>query len=75
LSNPQQQVDDYFSGDNLFTPVERRKGLPIGNLTSQFFANYYLNPLDHFVKEQINCKAYLRYVDDCVPRRLWKELL
>jgi len=66
FSNPQQQVDDYFSGDNLFTPVERRKGLPIGNLTSQFFANYYLNPLDHFVKEKINCKAYLRYVDDFV---------
>jgi len=46
--------------------VERPKGLPIGNSTSQFFANYYLSPLDHFVKEKINCKAYLRYVDDFV---------
>ncbi len=33
----------YFSGDNLFTPLERKKGLPIGNLTSQFFANVYLD--------------------------------
>lgn len=63
-SNPQEEVRDYFDGDNLFTPLERRKGLPIGNLTSQFFANVYLNPLDHFVKEVLRCPAYLRYVDD-----------
>jgi retron-type reverse transcriptase len=63
-SNKQVDVLDYFPGDSLFTPVERRKGLPIGNLTSQFFANYYLNPLDHFIKEELRCGAYLRYVDD-----------
>lgn len=63
-SNPQEKVCDYYPGDDLFTPDERRKGLPIGNLTSQFFANYYLNLLDHFIKEQLRCKAYLRYVDD-----------
>lgn len=63
-SNPQEQVFDYFPGDTLFTPFERRKGLPLGNLTSQLFANYYLNPMDHFVKEVLKCKAYLRYVDD-----------
>lgn len=40
------------------------KGLPIGNLTSQLFANVYLNPLDHFVKETLRCKRYVRYVDD-----------
>jgi len=62
-SNPQEKVCDYFPGDDLFTPDKRRKGLPIGNLTSQFFANYYLNPLDHFIKEQLHCPAYLRYVD------------
>lgn len=50
-------------------------GLPIGNLTSQFFANVYLNALDQFVKHQLKCCYYLCYVDDCVPRRLWKELL
>lgn len=40
-------------------------GLPIGNLTSQLFQNIYLDPLDHFVKETLGCRAYLRYVDDC----------
>jgi len=65
-SNSQDDQLHYFEGDDLFTPVERRKGLPIGNLTSQFFANYYLNFLDHFVKERLNCKGYVRYVDDFV---------
>jgi hypothetical protein len=41
-------------------------GLPIGNLTSQFFANVYLNALDQFVKHQLKCRYYLRYVDDLV---------
>jgi retron-type reverse transcriptase len=63
-SNPQVEANWYFPGDDLFTPFERRRGLPIGNLTSQFFANVYLNPFDHFVKEQLRCRFYLRYVDD-----------
>lgn len=42
----------------------RRSGLPIGNLTSQHFCNLYLNDFDHFVKEKLRCKGYLRYVDD-----------
>jgi retron-type reverse transcriptase/ribosomal protein L21E len=53
----------YFPGDDLFAKL-RRRGLPIGNLTSQFWANVYLNPFDHFVKRELGCKAYLRYVDD-----------
>ena len=53
-----------FPGDNLFTPAERRRGLPIGNQTSQFFANVYLDPLDHFVKDRLGIKGYVRYVDD-----------
>ena len=65
-SNPQAPILDYFPRDELFTPFIRRKGLPIGNLTSQFFANVYLNPLDHFVKEELRCQGYLRYVDDFV---------
>jgi retron-type reverse transcriptase len=65
-SNPQEPVLNYFSGDDLFSPLSRRQGLPIGNLTSQFFANLYLDPLDHFVKEILRCAAYLRYVDDFV---------
>ncbi len=63
-SNEPLPVIQYFPGDNLLTPLERRKGLPIGNLTSQFFANLYLNGLDHFIKEQLKVKKYLRYVDD-----------
>jgi len=63
-SNLQEEGSDYFPADDLFAMIERRKGLPIGNLTSQFFANLYLNPLDHFVKERLRCRAYLRYVDD-----------
>jgi retron-type reverse transcriptase len=42
------------------------KGLPIGNLTSQFFANVYLHPFDIFVKERLKAKCYLRYMDDFV---------
>ena len=56
----------YFPGDDLLTPLERRCGIPIGNLTSQFFANLYLNDLDHGIKEVLLAPAYLRYVDDMV---------
>jgi len=63
-SNPQEKVLDYYPGDNLFTPAERPKGLPIGNQTSQFFSNVYLNPMDHFIKEVLKVKGYARYVDD-----------
>ena len=40
------------------------KGMPIGNLTSQHFANFYLSPLDHFVKRVLGVPAYVRYMDD-----------
>jgi retron-type reverse transcriptase len=63
-SNPQEMVVNWFLGDDLFTPVERRRGIPIGNQTSQFFSNIYLDPLDHFVKEHLRIKGYVRYVDD-----------
>jgi hypothetical protein len=53
----------YFPGDDLFAP-NRSRGLPIGNLTSQFWANVYLNPLDHFVKRTLKTPGYVRYVDD-----------
>jgi retron-type reverse transcriptase len=71
---PAQPV--YFPGDNLLTPLERRCGIPIGNLTSQFFANLYLNDLDHGIKETLRAPAYWRYVDDMVllhddKERLW----
>jgi len=56
----------WFPGDDRFTPGARRRGLPIGNLTSQFLGNVYLNELDHFVKEALCRSRYLRYMDDFV---------
>lgn len=53
----------YFADDDLFA-VLRPRGLPIGNLTSQFWANVYLHPLDLFIKQDLRCRAYLRYCDD-----------
>lgn len=51
-----QIIDTYF--------VEEGKGIPIGNLTSQYFANYYLSSLDHYVKEELQMPVYIRYMDD-----------
>ena len=51
--------------NNHKTKVEG-KGMPLGNLTSQFFANVYLNELDQFVKHKLKVKYYIRYVDDFV---------
>ena len=46
------------------------KGLPIGNLTSQHFGNFYLGNLDHFIKESLRQKFYVRYMDDFV---VWSD--
>lgn len=51
------------------------KGMPIGNLTSQFLANVYLNELDYFVKHKLKAKYYIRYVDDFVIFHKDKALL
>ncbi len=66
----------YFPGDDLFA-VNRPRGLPIGNLTSQFWANVYLDPLDDFIKRRLRCRPYLRYVDDGLlfadsKKQLWQ---
>lgn len=63
-SNRQEPVLEWFPGDDLLSPSERRRGVPLGNQTSQFFANVYLDPLDHFVTEQLRPGGYIRYVDD-----------
>ena len=65
----------WFPGDDLFAAT-RPRGLPIGNLTSQFWSNCYLHRLDQFVVETLRCPAYLRYVDDFAlfsddKRQLW----
>ena len=66
----------WFPGDDLWA-IHRPRGLPIGNLTSQFWANCYLNSFDHFVQRELRCSAYLRYVDDFLlfaddKPRLWE---
>jgi len=78
----------YFPGDDLWAAM-RPRGLPtpalalarsagasVGNLTSQFWANVYLDAFDQFVKRTLKCRAYLRYVDDFIlfadnKRTLW----
>ncbi|MBU2590002.1 MAG: hypothetical protein KKB39_04540 [Nanoarchaeota archaeon] len=54
---------------------KKEKGMPLGNLTSQFFANVYLNELDQFVKHKLRIKHYVRYVDDFVIFCDSRELL
>ncbi|MDA0692794.1 MAG: RNA-directed DNA polymerase [Nitrospinae bacterium] len=78
-SHPQDAANFYFPGDDLFTPYERRRGIPIGNLTSQLFANLYLNDLDHFIKEKFPVFGYIRYMDDLAvfgdrKEELWRVL-
>ena len=74
-SNAQEPVNEYFPGDDLFTPIVRRRGLPIGNLTSQWFANWYLNDFDHFVTSRLGVGAYVRYCDDFLLLHDDRELL
>lgn len=54
----------YFHTD--IPHYEKGKGLSIGAMTSQFLAIYYLNDLDHYIKEELKCKYYIRYMDDFV---------
>lgn len=77
-SNPQDSRVEHFPGDGLLTPLERRRGLPIGNMTSQFWANVYLHGLDNFVKRGLGVRGYVRYVDDFVilgdsKSTLWEQ--
>jgi len=61
-----ERLDESFTHDN---------GMPLGNLTSQFFANIYLNELDYFVKHKLKAKYYIRYVDDFIILHHSKEQL
>ena len=65
----------YFPGDDLLA-IQRPRGLPIGNLTSQFWANVLLHELDTLVVHELGCSAYVRYVDDFLlfgesKKQLW----
>jgi len=59
------QYDHLFGSGSAYC-TNPDKGMPIGNLTSQLLANIYLNSLDHWIKETLQVKAYIRYVDDMV---------
>ncbi len=68
--------NSYFPGDDLFS-VQRPRGVPIGNLTSQFLANVFLDQLDHVAKEVLRVPGYVRYADDIVvfansKQELWR---
>ncbi|MFM7168518.1 MAG: reverse transcriptase domain-containing protein [Planctomycetaceae bacterium] len=63
---PGQQHCRIFPGDDLFTPLERTCGLPIGNLTSQLCGNLYLDETDHWLQQSLRIPGYLRYMDDLV---------
>ena len=60
-------LDEIVDGYARFSKM-REAGLPIGNLTSQYFANHYLSGLDHWIKESLHVPGYVRYMDDMV---LW----
>lgn len=65
-ANLQNRQLSLFKGDDLFSSSQRTMGLPIGNLTSQIFANYFLSDIDHFIKEDLRSPGYVRYMDDFV---------
>lgn len=62
------QIIDSYSADT-------GRGVPIGNLTSQYFANHYLSAADHYAKEVLRVPAYVRYMDDMVLWHKDKEAL
>lgn len=59
------RYDELFAPDSAYRRTAD-KGMPIGNLTSQLFANIFLNDFDHWIKEVIGVRCYIRYVDDLV---------
>jgi retron-type reverse transcriptase len=67
-SHADAEIQEWPGGAGLFEYQTRRTGLPIGNLTSQFLANVYLNPLDHFVKQELGVRGYVRYMATSAPR-------
>lgn len=87
-----EENTSYFKDKNLLITLDQivdhngifpeGKGIPVGNLTSQLFANVYLNVLDEYIKQELHCKYYIRYMDDFIVlsddikylRRIWKEI-
>jgi retron-type reverse transcriptase len=65
-SNVQEPSIQWFANDTLFSPINNVKGLPIGNLTSQWFANWMLDGLDHYITSHLGAGHYVRYCDDFI---------
>jgi len=61
--------------DEIIDSVNEEKGIPIGNYTSQYFANFYLSPYDHWIKEKKKIRYYFRYMDDIVILHKSKKFL
>lgn len=66
-------IDGFYSDRTI--DLSNKKGIPIGNLTSQFFSNIYMNEFDQFVKHKLKVKHYLRYADDFVILSQSKDYL
>lgn len=64
ILNLLNQVIDSFN--SIYAMADMRKGLPLGNLTSQLLVNIYMNSFDYFVKRELKVKYYIRYADDFV---------
>ncbi len=74
IRSPLYEWKELPKDKSLFTTKENC-GLPIGNLTSQVFANFFLSEFDHFIKHTLKVKCYVRYVDDCVIIHKNKDFL
>lgn len=72
FSHNEDKISAHIENNNF---KEQKKGIPIGNLLSQLFANIYLNELDYFIKHKMKIKNYVRYVDDFIIIEEKKENL
>lgn len=75
ISKKIQDKDLLWLIGNILKSFSREKGIPIGNLTSQLFANIYLDELDWFVKQKLKVKYYIRYADDFIILSFDREYL
>ena len=75
LKTNNKHIKDKFKELDNIPLYEYNKGLPIGNLSSQILAVFYLNDIDHYIKEKLHCKYYVRYMDDFIIFHEDKEYL
>ncbi len=73
-----QVIDSFKTPNSIYAMADMKKGLPLGNLTSQLLVNIYMNEFDQFVKRELKVKYYIRYADDFVmvseDKKYLKEL-